>query len=177
MRTRTALLLALILLVLLVVTACRKPNEPETFSLRIGNITFPTEAPTTEHTIEDNPFQIGQIIYPSEAYATEHTPEEVYVARRGAKVLDITVKLVRVEYSDGRVDTLSHLWFEPSEMILTEEWALGNPYHAGDEICVIPNFVGESFPDTGTVERITEDHVIIEGYNSLLHWTLFQYCN
>jgi hypothetical protein len=153
MRKNSLTLAFAVIITALLLSACGTPNQQET-----------------------NPFQIGQVIYPNADYATEHTDEEVTIAKQGAKVLDITSEFVRVQYSDGNVDVLSFLWFEPAEMELTDEWAIGNPFHEGDEVCAVPDSVREDFPDEGTVTGITMDYILIDDYGSLLNWSHFQSC-
>ena len=153
MRKNSLILAFVVIIVVLILSACGTPYQSKT-----------------------NPFQIGQVIYPNADYATEHTDEEVVIANQGAKVLDINSKLVRVQYADGNVDVLSFLWFEPAEMELTDDWVMGNPYHEGDEVCAVPDSIREDFPDKGTVTGVAMDFVLIDDFGTLLNWRHFQFC-
>ena len=126
---------------------------------------------------QENPFQIGQIIYPNGDYIETHTAEELEMASQGSKVLDVTSEFVRVEYTNGSVEMLSFVWFEPDEMKLTNDWALGNPFHIGDEVCAIPDSVRENFPDMGTVTDVEMDFILIDNFGTMINWGHFQYCH
>lgn len=125
---------------------------------------------------EVNPFQIGQTVYPSEIYGGKHTKAELELAQEGARVLDITETLVRVEYADGSVDFLHNEYFVPGDVALDEDWLLGNPFAVGQEVCAVPGSVREPFPDRAAITGIDGERLYLAGYQYPVNWTHFQEC-
>lgn len=156
------LILILMALLVLSLAACESRDEP------------------VVEEVQANPFYIGQVVYPGPDFDVTHSQKEIEVAQRGAKVLDITNRLVRVRYTDDSVEILSFVWFEypenPVEIRLTDDWLMGNPFHEGATVCLVPDSRRKGLPNEGTIEKVNGEVVLLDTYTDWLNWEHLQYC-
>jgi len=135
---------------------------------------------------EQNPFVIGQTIYVADDFyytLLSNFSEEMVkdLETNGAQVVDITAGLVRYRLSDGSESMSNWRWFTQKEdLVLTDNWVLGNPFSVGQRVCAVANSIRERFPDEGIVDAINGSLLRLKGYregvDGWIGWAHFQEC-
>lgn len=127
---------------------------------------------------EVNPFVIGQTVYPADNFRlTDPTDDFMKVAEEGAEVINLTKDLIRVRFSDNTEKVYDWSWFVANnDLVLTDDWVLGNPFSVGQTVCAVPDSVREDFPDSGVVADVVGELLLLDNYDSPINSGHFQEC-
>lgn len=114
--------------------------------------------------LDINPFKVGQTIYPNGNFLRFNEEFET-IAQDGVKVIDITISLVRVMWSDGNEGTYHWSYFvdQKESMALSDDWLIGNIFAVGQEVCATLSSTSLGhIPTRGIIQEIAGRLITLE---------------